>query len=395
VILAINAGSSNIKFALFECGLEPAPVRLLEGCVDDIGTDRGSFSVNGGTSAESFSRHVAIPERIHAANVLMDWLGERVDPAQLCAIGHRVVHGGAGYWQSQLLDVAMRQDLHKLTSFDPEHLSLELLIVDALHLRFSHVPQVACFDTAFHHAMPQVARIVPIPRRYQLHGVRRYGSHGLSCAFLVHELERLAGRRAARGRVILAHLGGGASITAVREGCSVDTSMGLTPAGGLPAASRSGDLDPGLAWYLARTEQLSAAMFHHMVSHESGLLGISETSGDMRTLLAAQEDDPRAAEAVAVFCYQARKTICAMAGALEGLDTMVFSGGIGEHSAEVRERICSGLGFLGVELDPERNAANAARISADTSAVGVWVIHTDEERLIAQQVLQVLASRLP
>jgi acetate kinase len=396
MILAINAGSSNIKFALFECGgIDQALVRLLEGCVDGIGTDRGSFSVNGGTSAESFSRQVAIPERVTAAHVLMDWLGERVDPELLCAIGHRVVHGGPGYWQSQLLDVAMRQDLHKLSSFDPEHLSLELLIIDALHLRFPHVPQVACFDTAFHHALPPVARIVPIPRRYQLHGVRRYGSHGLSCAFLVHELERLAGKRAASGRVILAHLGGGASITAVRDGSSVDTSMGLTPAGGLPAASRSGDLDPGLAWYLARTEQLSAAMFHHMVSHESGLLGISETSGDMRTLLAAQEDDPRAAEAVALFCYQARKTICAMAGALEGLDTMVFSGGIGEHSAEVRERICSGLGFLGVELDPARNEANAARISADTSEVGVWVIHTDEQSLIAQQVLLALSRRAP
>jgi acetate kinase len=243
--------------------------------------------------------------------------------------------------------------------------------------------------------MPRVARIVPIPRHYELHGVRRYGFHGLSCAYLMGELERLAGRQAAHGRVILAHLGGGASITAVRGGKSIDTSMGLTPAGGLPMASRAGDLDPGLAWYLARTEALSAAKFNHMVNHESGLLGISETSGDMRTLLAAQDEDLRAAEAIALFCYQARKTIGAMAAALEGLDTLVFSGGIGEHSFEVRERICAGLGFLGIELDPARNALDELLISSGESAVGVCVMHTDEQRMIVQQVRQVLARTFP
>jgi acetate kinase len=263
-------------------------------------------------------------------------------------------------------------------------------MIDSLHLRFPAVPQIACFDTAFHHTMPRVARLIPIPRRYEAHGVRRYGFHGLSCAFLLDELERLAGRPVARGRVILAHLGGGASITAVRDGKSIDTSMGLTPASGLPMASRSGDLDPGLAWYLARTEQMNAAQFNHMVNHDSGLLGISETSGDMRTLLAAQEEDTRAAEAVAVFCYQARKTVCAMAGALEGVDTLVFSGGIGEHTPEVRARICQGLGFLGIELDPERNAQDAPVISSETSAVRVRVIHTDEQLIIAQHARRVL-----
>jgi acetate kinase len=392
-ILAINAGSSNIKFALFESGLEP--VRVLEGCVDGIGAGSGCFSVTGATVSETFSRHFGIPERFNAAHVLMDWLGERIDPASLGAVGHRVVHGGPGYWEPQVLNVAVRQDLHKLSAFDPEHLPLELLMIDALHLRFPQVPQVACFDTAFHHAMPRVARIVPIPRRFEAHGVRRYGFHGLSCAFLVEELERLAGKPAALGRVILAHLGAGASITAVRDGRSIDTSMGVTPAGGLPMASRSGDLDPGLGWYLARTEQMTPATFKHMVSHDSGLLGISETSGDMRTLLAAQEGDVRAAEAVALFCYQARKTVCAMAGAVEGLDTLVFSGGIGEHAAEVRARICDGLGFIGVQLDPARNAQDTPVISSDTSAVSVRVIHTDEERMIVRHVSQVLARNAP
>ena len=391
VILAINAGSSNIKFALFQAGAEPE--RTFEGCVDGIGTNRGSFSVAGANPAESFARHFGIPERFNAAHVLMDWLGERIGSGALAAIGHRIVHGGPGYSEPQELTVAMRQDLHKLTSFDPEHLPLELLMIDTLHLNFPNVPQVACFDTAFHHTMPRVARIVPIPRRYEAHGVRRYGFHGLSCAWLVEELGRIAGKPAAQGRVILAHLGGGSSITAVREGKSVDTSMGLTPAGGLPMASRSGDLDPGLAWFLARNEQMTPAKFNHMVNHESGLLGISETSGDMRELLARQEDDTRAAEAVALFCYQARKTVCAMAGTMGGVDTLVFAGGVGEHAPEVRARICEGLGFIGIDLDPDRNAEDAAIISSPSSAVTVRVIHTDEQRMIVHHTRQVLAAR--
>ncbi|MET0858034.1 MAG: acetate/propionate family kinase, partial [Telluria sp.] len=330
-------------------------------------------------------------ERFNAAHVLLDWLGERIEPATLGAIGHRVVHGGPGYSEPLELTVATRQDLHKLSSFDPEHLPLELLMIDALHLRFPNTPQVACFDTAFHHSMPRVARIVPVPRRYEAHGVRRYGFHGLSCAFLIDELERIAGKPAAQGRVIIAHLGGCASVTAVVGGKSVDTSMGLTPAGGLPTATRAGDLDPGLCWYLARTEQLTLARFNHMVNHESGLLGISESSGDMRELLDRQREDTRAAEAVALFCYQARKTVCAMAGALEGIDTLVFSGGIGEHAAEVRARICAPLRFLGVELDAERNAHGEPLISAAGSAVAVRVIHTDEQRMIVHSVRQVLA----
>ena len=239
--------------------------------------------------------------------------------------------------------------------------------------------------------MPRVARVVPIPRRHEAHGVRRYGFQGLSCAFLVDQLERIAGMPAARVRVVLAHLGGGVSVTAVLGGKSVDTSMGLTPASGLPMASRSGDLDPGLSWYLARTEQMPPAKFNHMINHESGLLGMSETTGDMRELLDKQLDDARAAEAVALFCYLGRKTVATMAGALAGLDTLVFSGGIGEHAPEVRGRIRAPLGFLGIELDPASNALGEALISADSSAVAVRVIDTDEQRMIAHHVRQVLA----
>jgi acetate kinase len=389
LILAINAGSSTIRFALFQA--DDASTRVLEGCVAGIGCLDSSFSVRGPHGVESFSRHFGVPERFNAAHMLLDWLGERIEPATLGAIGHRVVHGGSGYSEPLELTVATRQDLHKLSSFDPEHLPLELLMIDALHLRFPNTPQVACFDTAFHHTMPRVARIVPVPRRYEAHGVRRYGFHGLACAFVMDELERIAGKPAAQGRVIIAHLGDCASVTAVMGGQSVDTSMGLTPAGGLPTATRAGDLDPGLCWYLARAEQLTLARFNHMVNHESGLLGISESSGDMRELLDRQREDTRAAEAVALFCYQARKTVCAMAGALEGIDTLVFSGGIGEHAAEVRARVCAPLRFLGVELDPDRNAHGEPLISAAGGAVAVRVIHTDEQRMIVRYVRQVLA----
>jgi acetate kinase len=388
LILAINTGASSIKFALFRADDETAP--LLEGCVAGVGGASAQFSVRGAT-VEPFSRHLSVSERVNAGHVLIDWLAGRIDPAQLGAIGHRVVHGGPGYWEPQELTVAMRQDLHKLSSFDPEHLPLELAMVDALHLRFPHVPQVACFDTAFHHAMAPVARRLPIPRRYEAHGVRRYGFHGLSCAFLIDELERVAGKPAAHGRVLLAHLGGGASVTAVRDGKSVDTSMGLTAAGGMPMGTRAGDLDPGLAWYLARNEQMTPAAFNHMVNHESGLLGMSETTADMRELLAAQADDARAADAVALFCYQAGKTVAAMAATLAGLDTLVFAGGIGENAPEVRERICAPLAFIGIRLDPARNADNAAVISAAAAAVSVRVIATDEQRMIVHHVRQLLA----
>jgi acetate kinase len=249
---------------------------------------------------------------------------------------------------------------------------------------------VACFDTAFHHDLPRVAQLLPIPRRYEAQGVRRYGFHGLSYAFLLEELARVAGPQAARGRVILAHLGNGASLAAVYEGKSMDTSMGFTPTGGVPMSTRSGDLDPGLVWYLARTEKITAKKFNEMVNFQSGLLGVSETSSDMHDLIERKTDDVRAAEAVALFCYQVKKGIGAFAAALGGLDTLVFAGGIGENAPVVRARTCDGLGFLGIELDEKRNAANAAVISAETSPVAVHVIHTDEEWMIAKTACRVL-----
>jgi acetate kinase len=394
-ILTINGGSSSIKFALFGVGRsssEQSLLRVFTGQLEGIGLLQGHFIVKGESPDDNFSRPVTLPDHVTAIKLLMEWIAGRVEGGSLAAVAHRIVHGGAKYWQPQRITPEMIAELRQLSPFDPEHLPEEILLAEAFHRRFPELPQIACFDTAFHHDMPRLAQLLPIPRRYQAKGARRYGFHGLSCAYLMQALERNAGIAAAQGRVILAHLGNGASLTAVSGGNSMDTSMGLTPAGGLPMSSRSGDLDPGVAWYLARTEQLSAGQFHHMVNHEAGLLGISETSSDMRELLLRQAEDVRAGEAVALFCYQTRKWICALAGVLEGLDTLVFAGGVGENAAEIRSRICSGLGFIGIRLDEAANQSGAALISSAASTVSVRIIPTDEESMIAQDAYCVLAQ---
>jgi acetate kinase len=387
-ILTINGGSSSIKFALFET--DPVLRRILAGRIEGIGLPEGRFTVTEGDTAAHFSRRLAAPDHTASVDTLIDWIQQTVKRDTLAVIGHRVVHGGPKYWEPQRITPEMIAELHGLSSFDPEHLPEEILLTEAFHRRFPDLPQIACFDTAFHHEMPRVAQWIPIPRRYLAKGVRRYGFHGLSCAYIIEELGRQDGAGAAKGRVIVAHLGNGASLTAVRSGRSIDTSMAFTPAAGIPMSTRSGDLDPGLAWYLARAEEMTAKEFHHMVNEESGLLGVSETSSDMRELLSQEANDARAAEAIDLFCYQARKWICALAGALDGLDTLVFCGGIGENAPEVRARICRGLEFLGIKLDEKRNNAGAAVISSDESAATARVIRTDEEWMIARTVCRVM-----
>ncbi len=395
-ILTINGGSSSIKFALFEAGHSPR--RILEGGIERIGLPEATLRVKGLDQVDNFSRPVRAPDHTVAVGALMDWIEERSGRDALTAVGHRVVHGGPKYYKPQRITAAMVTELKLLSPFDPDHMPEEILLTEAFHRRFPDLPQVAFFDTAFHHDLPHVAQLLPIPRRYEAQGVRRYGFHGLSYAFLMEELDRLAGPEAAQGRVILAHLGNGASLAAVRDGKSVDTSMSFTPTAGVPMSTRSGDLDPGLVWYLARTEKMSAKQFNHMVNLQSGLLGISETSSDMRDLLKHETQDVRAAEAVALFCYQVKKWIGSFAAALGGIETLVFAGGIGENAPAVRARICDGLGFLGIELEEKQNAANQGVISAVSSRVVVRVIHTDEEQIIAKAVCQVLGltiSRFP
>ena len=284
-VLTINGGSSSIKFALFEAG--DSLRRILDGVIERIGLPEATLQVKGLDQADNFSRSVTAPDHAVAVGVLMDWIEERSGRGTLAAVGHRVVDGGPKYYEPQRITAEMVEELRWLSPFDPDHMPEEILLTEAFHRRFPDLPQVACFDTAFHHDMPRVAQLLPIPRRYEAQGVRRYGFHGLSYAFLMEELARLGDPAATTGRVILAHLGNGASLAAVRDGKSVDTSMCFTPTAGVPMSTRSGDLDPGLVWYLARTENMSAKQFNEMVNFHSGLLGVSETSSDMRDLLDA------------------------------------------------------------------------------------------------------------
>ncbi len=387
-ILTINAGSSSIKFALFQS--DESLLRKLDGKIEGLGLPQGTFTVKALNPAENFSRALAVADHAAAVGLLLDWIQERIEGGTLAAVGHRVVHGGPKYWQPQRITPEMIEDLRQLSPFDPEHLPQEILLAEAIHRKFPDLTQIACFDTAFHHDMPRQARLLPIPRRYDAKGVQRYGFHGLSYSFLMQELERIAGTKVANGRVILAHLGNGASMAAVLRGRSMDTTMALTPAAGLMMSTRCGDVDPGLVSFLARSEQMTASQFDRMMNHESGLLGVSETSSDMRVLLARESEDVRAAEAVTLFCYQAKKWIGAYSAVLDGLDTLVFAGGIGENAPVVRSRICEGLGFLGIDLDKSRNAETAKVISTDASRVTVYVIRTDEELMIAGAVCRIL-----
>lgn len=391
-ILTINGGSSSIKFAMFEAG--GSLRQILDGEIERIGLPGSTFRVKDAGAADGVSRPVTAPDHAAAATALLAWLDERGDRDALAAIGHRVVHGGPTYSAPQRVTSEVLSRLRRLGPFDREHLPAEILLVEAFQRRFPDVPQVACFDTAFHHDLPRVARLLPIPRRYEARGVRRYGFHGLSYEFLIGELARVAGTEA-RGRIILAHLGNGASLAAVRDGHSVDTSMCFTPTAGVPMSTRSGDLDPGVLWYLVRTEGLDARRLDAMINFQSGLLGMSETSSDMRELLEREAHDVRAAEAIAVFCYQVKKWIGAFAAALGGVDTLVFAGGIGEHAPEVRARICDGLSFLGIQVDAERNAASEGVISAATGRVAVRVIRTQEAAVIARAVRDVLERVAP
>jgi acetate kinase len=356
-VLAVNGGSSSVKFALFEGESE-----RLRGKIEGAGS----------------------PDE------LVTQLGAKGATADLAAVSHRLVHGGPNHTAPATVTPELLRDLEQLQALDPTHLPAELELIAAFARRLPGVPQVACFDTAFHRDLPTVARVLPIPRRYFAEGVRRYGFHGISYEYLIEELARAAGEEAARGRVILAHLGSGASMAAVRDGKCIDTTMGFTPTGGLVMGTRTGDLDPGVLIYLSRSEKLSAEQLDTLVNRGSGLRGLSETTSDIRTLLASQASDPRAAEAVAAFCYSARKWVGAMAAALGGLNTLVFSGGIGEHSPEVRTRICESLTFLGVRIAPERNSKNAGVISADGAPVTVRVIRTNEEAMLARGALRLL-----
>ncbi len=384
-LLTINAGSSSIRFAVYRAGA--APVRVLAGMIDGIGSKRMAFSITEPAGAAPPPGRLAAGDHRVAIRVLLDWLASQPVYAAVVAVGHRIVCG-TDHVGPQPITAALLKELRRLAPFDADHLPQQLVLITELSRRRPALRQVACFDTSFHRTMPRVAKLLPIPQRYAA-GAERYGFHGLSYAYLMEELARLD-PAAAKGRVILAHLGSGASMAAVHRGVSVDTSMGFSPTSGLMMSTRPGDLDPGLVYYLARSQQMTAAQFQRMVTHESGLLGVSGTSADLRDLLAREARDPRAVDAIALFCYQAKKRIGAYAAVLGGVETLVFAGGIGENASVIRQRICAGLGFLGIAIDRRRKSRHAPVISETGRRVAVRIIHTDEELMIARSVVRLL-----
>lgn len=382
MILTINGGSSSIKFAVYEMG--KLPEKTYYGQLNRIGTSGTRFIVNG----NSKSVPVAATTYEGAIDFLIEWLEQNIEFSDVTAIGHRIVHG-MQHTEPSLINDELLKDLKAISAYDPDHLPYEIMLIEGFKKNHSDISQYACFDTAFHKDMPQVAKLLPIPRRFDKLGIHRYGFHGLSYQYLMQQLELLAGKQIAHGRIIIAHLGNGASLAAIKHGKSIDTSMGFTPDSGIPMSTRTGDLDPGVAWFMMQSENLTPKQFNHLISCESGLLGISETSGDMHDLLQLEGTDIRAAEAVSLFCYQVKKWIGSFTAVLGGLDTIIFTGGIGENSPSIRARICEGLGFLGIEINDERNHQNAHFISA-ANGVSIRVMHTDEEMMIANLVYHMI-----
>ena len=384
-LLTVNAGSSSVKFALF--GANNLTNEVLQASIENIGQDTSRMIINGVVSP------VDAPTHSVATSLLADAVSKEVPTKHIAAVGHRIVHGGSKYYKPQLVTPQLLKDLRELTAFDPEHLPAQLSLIETLSRQLVGAPQVVCFDTAFHHDLPAPARLLPIPRHFADEGIRKYGFHGLSYEFIVTELRRVEGDIAAGGKVIIAHLGSGASLVALKDGKSVDTTMGMTPASGIPMSTRSGDLDPGLVLYLQRNHGYTPDKFNHMVNFESGLLGVSETSADMKRLLEIEDSDVRAKEAIELFCYQVKKSIGALAASIGGISTLVFTGGMGENAPRIRAKICEGLEFLGVILDPEQNEEGARLISAPASQAGVHVIRTNEAVTIARQTSEIVSSK--
>ncbi len=445
-ILVINGGSSSIKFALYEVQ-ESLPL-LLSGQIENIGSIHISFhyhkyennpvkesslkkssltenslpessltesslkldSIPRNTLTENSKPENLIPEDSITRSAgqkneiiisakgfdsaiiwLVEWLESRIDFANLQSIGHRVVYG-MEHTEPQIISDELINSLSRICDYDPDHMPEEIKLIQAFQKRYPNLKQIACFDTSFHTKMPRVAKLLTIPLKFNRKGIYRFGFHGISYTYLMEKLIQLEVNPNLRKKVVLLHLGSGASLAAVKEGISIDTSMGFSPSSGIPMGTRTGDLDPGIVWYLIKTEKLDLNQFNNLINHESGLLGISETSADMQELINIQDTDPRAKEAIELFCYQAKKWIGSFSAAMHGIDTLVFSGGIGENSSQVREKICEGLEFLGVELDKETNIQNHQVISKGNSKVKIYVINTKEEWMIARSVNKILGT---
>lgn len=390
-VLTINSGSSTLKAALYDMGQKEEII--VSANFQRIGVPGSRIRITDTSGKILLDHNVDLSNHVAAIRFLFDWFGKHGFNEGLSAVGHRVVHGGPRYREPQLTRPEMLSALHELVPFDPDHLPQTIDAIELVSRAYPALPQVACFDTAFHRQMPRVAQTYALPQRFYNEGILRYGFHGLSYEYVTEQLRRLENERA-DGRVIVAHLGNGASMAAIEGGKSVDTTMGFTPLEGLVMGTRCGDMDPGALIYLLQEKKMTPEAINTLINKKSGLLGISGISEDMRDLLEREPIDARAAEAIQLFCYRAKKYLGAYAAVLGGIDILVFTGGIGENVAAVRERICSGLEFLGIEVDPARNHANASMISSDDSRVKVRVIKTNENLMIARHTAQIISAKV-
>jgi acetate kinase len=389
-VLVLNSGSSSIKFGLFDISADE-PVLLGKGLLDEH-EDKPRLVVKSPAGEDLFEtrREAADADSGHLFADMLAFIEDRFGAGGLRAVGHRIVHGGADYSGPVTLTDDITAKLEALTPLAPLHQPRCLAPVRTIAAIRPDLTQIACFDTAFHHGLTPPASRFAIPRRFEALGIRRYGFHGLSFEYVAGHLAKITPELAAK-RTIIAHLGNGASLCALRDGRSVDTTMGLTPLDGLVMGTRSGTIDPGVLLYLQQHERMSVEDVQHLLYHESGLLGVSGLSADMRTLLASRE--PAAREAVDLFVFRAAQQIAMMATSLEGLDGLVFTGGIGEHTKEIRSAIGERLAWLGVRIDAAANDDRRERISGEDSAVDVFVIPTNEELMIARHCVAMLRTK--
>lgn len=389
-IVAVNAGSSSIKVSVFvREHSTPTISRFADVHISNIGQPISTLQILH-PDLPAQTERVQVPNHTVAAHLIMEHLKTLVAMDEILAIGHRIVHGGTKYINPTHVSEISDTDWQTFAQLDPEHTPAARQLVIIFAQAVPSALQIACFDTAFFQNLPSVAKIVPIPKKYYEMGVRRYGFHGLSYASLLGTFREKAGETAANGRVIMAHLGSGASMTAMHSGKPVDTTMGFTPTSGLVMSTRSGDLDPNLFGFLNRQSSMSLEEFEHMVNTKSGLLGISGVTGDMRKLLTLEHEDENAGNAIGLFIHDVKKSIGALSAVLGGIDSLIFSGGIGEQSSALRARICEGLEYLGIELSNDRNGQNDFLISSPTSKVGVHIISTDEAQEIAAAAMKLL-----
>ncbi|HEV3036915.1 MAG TPA: acetate/propionate family kinase [Candidatus Angelobacter sp.] len=391
IVLCLNAGSSSLKFALYAIS-KLAEKKIAEGAIEGVGQPSARLWIRDSHGDLLEDRKTKFSDAHETIGALFSAL-ERPELSPPVAVGHRVVHGGMNYTGPQKITAQLQEDLQALVPLAPLHLPGQIELIEAVRKWRPSLPQVACFDTAFHFGMPEVARRFPLPHSFWEQGVRRYGFHGLSYEYVLSVLEKQSEKPSQKtgSRTIIAHLGNGASMAAVRDGIPVDTSMGMTPTGGFMMGTRSGDLDPGLVLYLLRSGY-DARGLDDLFNHQSGLLGVSGLSADMKTLLEKRSSNPHVDQAIAMFCRGIRKFLGAFATVLGGLDTLVFTGGIGEHAAPVRQEICTDIEFLGVVLDPSQNEKHAAIISAPESRCTVRVIPTNEDLMIARHTAKIALS---